>query len=61
MAASGDWQTQSDIPHVANMPLHYSSAKYAASLRVGGPILGRRYAGLLYSTYGQGTVPEGDS
>ena len=34
MAALGDWQTQSDIPNVANMPLHYSSAKYAASLRV---------------------------
>ena len=34
MAAMGDWQTQSDIPNVANMPLHYSSAKYASSLRV---------------------------
>ena len=34
MAALGDWQAQSDIPNVANMPLHYSSAKYASSLRL---------------------------
>eukprot|EP00435_Cladocopium_sp_Y103_P075206 s702_g55.t1 len=33
-AAMSDWQTKEAIPADAKMPLHYSSAKYAESLRV---------------------------
>ena len=32
MAALGDWQTKGDVLEDARMPLHYSGAKYAASL-----------------------------
>ena len=32
MAALGDWQTKGDVPEDARMLLHYSGAKYAASL-----------------------------
>ena len=32
MAALGDWQTEGDVSEDARMPLHYSGAKYVASL-----------------------------
>ena len=34
MAALGDWQTKGDQPEVGQMAFHYSSAKYAASIKV---------------------------
>ena len=34
MAAFGDWQNKSDQPDVGQMAFHYSSAKYAASIKI---------------------------
>ena len=34
MAALGDWQAKSEQPEVGAMAFHYSSAKYAASIKV---------------------------
>ena len=34
MAALGDWQNKSDQPDVGQMAFHYSSAKYAASIKI---------------------------
>ena len=34
MNALGDWQERSDTPKAAKMPLHYSGAKYAESMRM---------------------------
>ena len=34
MAALGDWQNKSEQPEVGAMAFHYSSAKYAASVKV---------------------------
>eukprot|EP00435_Cladocopium_sp_Y103_P038949 s935_g10.t1 len=34
LSALGDWQEKSQMPETGRMALHYSSAKYAASLRV---------------------------
>lgn len=34
MAALGDWQNKGDQPDVGQMAFHYSSAKYAASIKI---------------------------
>ena len=34
MAALGDWQAKGEVPEVGAMAFHYSSAKYAASIKV---------------------------
>jgi len=34
MAALGDWQNKGDQPEVGQMAFHYSSAKYAASIKI---------------------------
>ena len=34
MSALGDWQTKGDGPEIGQMALHYSTAKYAASIKV---------------------------
>ena len=38
MAALGDWQNKSDQPDVGQMAFHYSSAKYAASIKIKSPL-----------------------
>ena len=34
MAALGDWQNKGDQPEVGQMAFHYSSAEYAASIKI---------------------------